>query len=130
MAISEKKRLTFTTIAVILVGIVTALLLGRVFLSGTSRGKSLAVQNGCTNCHSVDGTSLVGPTWKGLFGKEETLADGSTVQVDEAYLRESIVDSDVKIVKGFTASVMPGDFGQKLSDSDIQVIIEYIKTLK
>jgi len=93
-------------------------------------GKSLAAKQGCLVCHSEDGSPRVGPTWKGLFGKEETLADGSTVKVDEAYLRESIVDPNVKIVKGFPAGVMPQDFGQKLSDEEIQAIIEYIKTLK
>ena len=50
--------------------------------------------------------------------------------MDEAYLYESIVDPNAKIVKGFPAEVMPQDFGQKLSDSEIQAIIEYIKTLQ
>ncbi len=95
-----------------------------------SEGESLAKQYGCLTCHSVDGSRRVGPTWKGLFGKEETLADGSTVKVDEAYLRESIVDPNAKVVKGFPAGVMPQDFGQKLSDKEIQAIIEYIKTLR
>lgn len=94
-----------------------------------SLGESLAAQNNCTRCHSIDGTPRRGPTWKGLFGKEESLADGSTVQVEEAYLRESIVDPKAKIVDGFSANIMAGDYGQKLSDSDIRAIIEYIKTL-
>ncbi len=93
-------------------------------------GKALAARQGCLVCHSVDGSPRVGPTWKGLFGKEETLTDGSTVKVDEAYLRESIVDPDAKVVKGFPAGVMPQDFGQKLSDEEIQALIEYIKTLR
>ncbi len=52
------------------------------------RGAQLAQQYGCVACHSTDGSILVGPSWKGVFGHEVTLADGSTVTADEAYLRE------------------------------------------
>lgn len=93
-------------------------------------GKSLAAQNGCTACHSIDGSASLGPTWKGLYGREETLVDGSKVMVDDAYLHESIVDPDAKIVKGFSAGIMPKDFGEKLSEDEIMAIIEYIKTVK
>ena len=40
-------------------------------------------------CHSIDGSASIGPTWHGLYGKEETLVDGSKVLVDDAYLRDS-----------------------------------------
>jgi cytochrome c oxidase subunit 2 len=65
-----------------------------------------------------------------LYGKGETLSDGTKMRVDEAYLHESIVDPDANIVKGFAAGLMPKDFGQKLSRSDIQALIDYIKTLQ
>lgn len=93
-------------------------------------GESLAARNGCVSCHTITGAASVGPTWLGLFGKNETLADGSTVLVDEDYLRESIVDPNAKIVKGFAAGIMPPTFRQSLSDDQIEAIIEYIKTLK
>lgn len=99
-------------------------------LSGAELGKSLSARNGCTACHSIDGSPLVGPTWQGLFGKEQTLADGSTVKVDEAYLRESIVDPSAKIVKGFVGGIMPPVFGEKLSAEEIDSIVEYIKTVE
>ena len=83
----------------------------------------------CVGCHTTDGSRLVGPTWKGLFGTEEALEDGTTVTVDEAYLRESILDPGAKIVKGFP-NAMPDIFKGSLSDSDLDIIIEYIKTLK
>ncbi len=41
-------------------------------------GRTLAQVKGCVACHSIDGAPGVGPTWKGLFGRTETLADGST----------------------------------------------------
>lgn len=93
------------------------------------RGKALAAEHACSACHSQDGNPSVGPTWKGLFGKEEVLAGGAKVRVDEAYLNESIVAPNAKVVEGFRAGIMPPDFGQKLSEGDIQAIIAFIKSL-
>lgn len=89
-------------------------------------GKSLAVQ--CLSCHSIDGSPMVGPTWKGLYGHEVELEDGSQVIADEAYLYESITDPGAKIVKGFPAGAMP-PYGSILSDQNIADIIAYIRSL-
>jgi len=51
--------------------------------------------------------TAVGPTGLGLFGKEELLADGATILVDEAYLLKSILDPNAQIVEGFLADLMP-----------------------
>ena len=93
-------------------------------------GKQLAESNGCTSCHSTNGTKIVGPTFKGLYGSSVTLSDGSTVTAADAYLRRAIVSPDAQIPKGFSKGIMPAGFGQKLSDSQIRDIIAYIKTLK
>ena len=39
-----------------------------------AKGKSLAEAKACTACHSVDGSARVGPSFKDLFGQQETLA--------------------------------------------------------
>jgi cytochrome c oxidase subunit 2 len=78
----------------------------------------------------VDGTKIVGPTWKGLSGEQVPLADGTTVTADDAYLRESIVDPNAKIVQGFSPNLMPQTFKDQLKDEQISDLIEYIKTLK
>ncbi len=93
-------------------------------------GHALAQDNGCLGCHSIDGSPLIGPTWKGVYGREETLTDGTTVTVDDEYIRESIVDPNIKIVQNFTHNLMPRTFGETLSESDIDAIIAYIKTLQ
>jgi cytochrome c oxidase subunit 2 len=98
--------------------------------AGPPDGEQLAKAQGCIACHSLDGSVVVGPSWKGLFGKTETLADGSTVTVDEAYLKESIVDPNAKIVSGFSPDIMLKDFGAKLTAEQIDAIVEYIKTVK
>ena len=89
-------------------------------------GKMLATQ--CLACHSVDGNPGVGPTWKGLYGSEVELEDGSTVVADDAYLMESIKDPNAKVVKGFPAGAMP-PYGSILTDQNIADLIAYIKSL-
>ncbi len=90
-------------------------------------GADLFKRNACNTCHTVDGGKLVGPTLKGVFGKSESLEDGSSVVVDENYLRESILRPQAKIVKGFTGSNMPV---YVLKDWKLDALIEYIKSVK
>lgn len=91
-------------------------------------GALLYAKQGCTTCHSVDGTPLVGPSLKALWGKDEAMTGGATVKVDENYLRESILDPQAKIVQGYQPA-MPTYKG-KLSDQELTGLIEFIKTLK
>lgn len=95
-----------------------------------ARGQELAREHGCAVCHSQDGGPGQGPTWKGLYGRLETLADGSQVLVDEAYLRESILDPNAKIVAGYPPDLMPQNFAQKLSAEDLAALIALIKSLQ
>lgn len=92
------------------------------------KGEELVEKSGCLGCHSTDGTTKIGPTWKGLFGKRELLANGATVTVDDNFIKEKIYDPGAAPVKGFPP-VMPTFKGQ-LSDDDVTAIIAYIKTLK
>ena len=89
-----------------------------------ARGQSLAQSKGCVACHSVDGSAGVGPTWKGLFGKTETLADGSTAKADEAYLKGEIREPQARLVKGFPP-VMPK---LDLSDDEVAALVDYIRS--
>lgn len=95
-----------------------------------ARGNAISRQNGCAACHSIDGKAGVGPTWKGLYGEQQTLADGSTVTADDAYLHESIVDPQVKVVEGYAANVMPSVYKDSLTEEQIADIIEFIKSVK
>lgn len=85
-------------------------------------------QSGCATCHSLDGSPKVGPTFLGLFGKQERIVGVGPLTVDENYLRESILEPQAKIVDGFPPS-MPTFKGQ-LSDRRISGLVEYIKTIK
>ena len=86
-------------------------------------GRKLAQTRGCLGCHSIDGSAGVGPTWLGLFGKTETLTDGSTVVVDEEYLKESILNPAAKVVQGFAPIMPPGSF----TDEELDALIIYTR---
>ena len=91
------------------------------------RGRELAAVNACLSCHSTTGEIIVGPSWKGLFGKDERLADGSTVTVDAAYVRESMLNPGAKIVEGFNPA-MPSF--SMLPEEDIQALIAFIQSVE
>lgn len=95
-----------------------------------AEGKQLATANGCVACHSADGASGVGPTWKGVYGHSVTLDNGSTVTADDAFLEESIISPNAKIAKGFTMGAMPTEYGKTLNETQIRSLVEYIKSLK
>ena len=96
-------------------------------MSPKERGLQLFRGRGCASCHSVDGSAGVGPSLKGKFGIQESLADGSTVLIDENYVRESIMVPAAKVVAGFSP-VMPSFQGQ-LEDEQIDDLLAYIKSL-
>ena len=81
---------------------------------------------GCTACHSLDGSDAIGGTLKGLYGSTRALADGTTVIADEAYLRESIVTPEAKVVKGLDPVMPPAD----LPPADLAAILELLKAVK
>ena len=93
------------------------------------RGQKWTAQFGCLACHTTDGAPGVGPTWQGLFGSQERLQDGTTVEVDPGYLRESIVEPGAKITEGFQ-NIMPADIARDMTDEQIEDVIAFIESLK
>ena len=91
-------------------------------------GEELYRRRGCAQCHSVDGRAGTGPTFKGIWGERHRMKDGANVDVDENYVRESILEPGKRIREGFT-NQMP-TFKGMLSDEEIGYVIEYLKTLK
>ncbi|HJN53203.1 MAG: c-type cytochrome [Pseudomonadales bacterium] len=89
------------------------------------RGREIARVKGCVACHSTDGSKGLGPSWKGMYGRTETLVDGSTVVVDDEYIRESIREPNAKLVEGY-APVM---ITLPLTDDEIDALIALAKAL-
>lgn len=90
-------------------------------------GKLLYTLKGCATCHSVDGKAGTGPSWKNIYGNTHEFTDGSSTLVNDDYLREAILYSQKKIVKGYGAN-MPVYAGQ-LSNDELFYLILYIKSL-
>lgn len=95
-------------------------------------GKLLVQRYGCTACHSVDGTRIIGPSYKGIFGEETTVITNGQERklvVDENYIRRSVYEPNTDVVKGFNKGLMQTYQGQ-INDDDLNKIIEYIRSLK
>ena len=90
-------------------------------------GKALFQKLTCTLCHKPAGQKALGPTLEGLYGRTVTLDNGKTVTADDAYLRESILDSKAKIVKGY-GPIMT-DFKGKITPQQLDDLVAYIKSL-
>ena len=74
---------------------------------------------GCITCHSIDpGKTVVGPSLAGIASKGED------------FIRESIVNPDADVTEGFPAGTMPQDYGQKLSQEQINQLVKYLMTLQ
>jgi mono/diheme cytochrome c family protein len=95
------------------------------------RGKAIYTADGCSACHSLTGSSSVGPSFKGLAGSAVTLTSGKTVNAGDAYLERSIADADAEIVKGYRAGVMSaaiGSYDLAAKPDDIRALVAFIKS--
>lgn len=89
-------------------------------------GKTLFQTQGCAACH-MQGSSQLGPSLYGIYGTEQPLADGTSVLVDDAYLRNSILDPASQIVAGY-APVMPS-YADQLDEEQLSDLVAYIRSL-
>ncbi|HEX2934911.1 MAG TPA: cytochrome c oxidase subunit II [Bacteroidales bacterium] len=97
-----------------------------------SPGQQLVLKNGCIACHSIDGSQIVGPSFKGIYGEKTTVtANGKEQQVtvDDAYILESLMEPNAKVVKGFQSGLMQPYKGT-ISNEQAKQIADYIKSLK
>lgn len=90
-------------------------------------GRNLYDKWGCKQCHSLDGSRIIGPTFKGLWGATREFEKGEPVKADENYVRDSILNPQDRIVKTYD-NAMP-TFKGRLKDREIYCIIEFLKTL-
>jgi cytochrome c oxidase subunit 2 len=91
-------------------------------------GKELVDLNGCIGCHTTDGNPSAGPTFKDIMGRKTNIVkDGKTVEItiDEAYLKEAILNPGSELVEGY-ANIMP-PFKDVLKDEEVDAIVEYLK---
>jgi len=95
--------------------------------SMAQQGERLFEQLGCSGCHLLDRQGR-GPMLRGMYGSHVQLAGGGTALVDDAYIRESILNPNAKITAGYKPNVMPSFQGQ-LSEEQILQLVVYVKSL-
>jgi cytochrome c oxidase subunit 2 len=94
-------------------------------------GERLSRTKGCIACHSSDGTRLVGPSYKGIYGLSEIVVTEGVerqIVVDDDYLRKSIFEPNADIVQGYQP-LMPSQTGI-VNEDEASAIIAYIKSLQ
>jgi len=93
-----------------------------------SQGEKLFQKYACNTCHTNDATGR-GPVLVGLYGTSVMLSDDKVVTADDNYIRESILNPQAKVVKGFaTPSIMPTFQGQ-VNEDDLIKLLAYVKSL-
>lgn len=90
-------------------------------------GEKLYTSLGCIACHSLDGGKNHGPTLKGSFGSKREFLNGSSLIVDDAYIRESIENPMAKTVQGYLTGMMPP---YKLQQAEYDSLIMFIKSVR
>lgn len=94
-------------------------------------GQEVLRKNACLSCHSMDGSRLVGPTFKGLYGnKRVVITNGEEREIiaDDDYIKRSVWDSDADLVKGYNKGLMM-NYKELVSEKELEDIVAYLKSL-
>jgi mono/diheme cytochrome c family protein len=98
-----------------------------------ARGGKLYQADGCAGCHSLNGSRLTGPSWKGLADSRVELSDGKAVIADDAYLTRHIVEPNALTVQGYPSQVMAeaiGGLDLQHKPADVQALVAFIDSLR
>jgi cytochrome c oxidase subunit 2 len=89
-------------------------------------GRELFTELGCSACHTLEdaqATGIVGPALDGIG----QAAGGRSADLDaEGYLRQSILEPNAYLVEPFPADLMPGDYGQRLTEEQLSTLVDYL----
>ena len=87
------------------------------------RGYDLYVKHACNTCHSLDGSRMNGPTFKGLYGKKVYFYNDKISIANDDYLINSILNPGKEIVRGYP-DLMPA---YNLQEREINDLLDFIK---
>lgn len=90
-------------------------------------GEQLYSSLGCNACHSLDGTKIVGPSFKGIWGEKHQFTNGEAAVVDASYVKNSVLYPQSQVLEGYPP-VMPAYEG-RVSDEDLTHISAFIESL-
>ena len=95
-------------------------------MSLAQNGERLFASMGCNACHSGNAAAR-GPNLAGVYGSKLMLTNGSQVLVNDAYLRDAILNPSQHVTAGY-APIMPTYQGQ-ISEDGLIDLVEYLKNL-
>jgi mono/diheme cytochrome c family protein len=81
-------------------------------------GRAVFESQGCGGCHTFTPAGT-----KGTVGPD---LDQALQGQDAAFIRQSIVSPNAVITQGFQPNIMPQDFGQKLSDKQLNDLVAFL----
>jgi len=89
-------------------------------------GRFLLTRYGCLACHTLTdagATGVVGPVLDGIGERAGTRVAGLDA---EGYIRESILRPSALVVPGFQDGLMPPNFGQRISQQELDILVNYL----
>jgi len=93
-------------------------------------GLAIIKANACITCHSLDGSKIIGPSFKGLYGRKSVVVTDSgekEIASNAEYIKKSITDPNAEVVKGYNKGLMQS-YKDKISSEDLDKIVDYFKT--
>ena len=93
--------------------------------AGSMSGAQLAEAKGCTACHTHTAESTIGPGWVLPWGEQRLFSDGTSMLVDEAYLRMSMLEPALKVVQGYENIMLPAE----LTETEMALLVAFIREL-
>jgi cytochrome c oxidase subunit II len=90
-------------------------------------GRIVFERMGCVSCHKTTTEGSVGPGLAGVYGHEVEFTDGTKLEADENYIRESILEPGKRIVAGYENKM--ATYQGRLRDKEVDALVAYIKSL-
>ena len=90
-------------------------------------GALVFLQNGCASCHTLQAagsTGTVGPDLDKVIGK--VFLNGKDNLKTPAGIKQAITDPNKTIAPGYPENVMPDTFGQSISSSDLDDLVQFL----
>ena len=98
--------------------------LGNAGSNPAAAGKAVFANNGCGSCHTLAAAGASGTIGPDL-DKIATYAKNAGQPLD-AFVRESIIDPEKFIEKGYPPNVMPGTFGKSLTKMQLDALVAFV----
>ncbi|HEX2414714.1 MAG TPA: cytochrome c oxidase subunit II [Thermoleophilaceae bacterium] len=82
-----------------------------------AEGEQVFTATGCGSCHTLAAANAEGTVGPDLDNIERANA---------AFIKQSITDPGAVVTEGFGDGIMPQDYGQQLSDAELDALVKYL----